>query len=343
MIIKCIGLTPILLLLLLLFPVLAFAHTNPVMYIFPEERYPIGAGGFRVRVGPKVGYLSGDTSYEITFPWDGDTGKSRLDFPLDTFVAGVDVSIGTEVFSLNLEGLMPFQEKTYDEMKDKDWVVGYLPWSSTESDAQIEALIWDVNLLYKFWYESDPYRRKEGWAGVLVGYRFQKFEYDIYDVYDMLDGGNKVFSGRCLEYEVEYRIPYIGIKSCYIKDRDPGYWIDRWGVEAKLCYTSYVEAEDEDDHILRNKISRGDCDGWGLLLGMNAIFEAKSNWTFRVGVDYIKIETDGTQDQYWYADETWTDEFGVPQITPAGTHYTDIDDEIELNQGLLWFRIGYRF
>ena len=126
-------------------------------------------------------------------------------------------------------------------------------------------------------------------------------------------------SGKIMTYEITYSIPYIEIGV-------QGSFKDEFSVEASLGYSSIVDAQDEDVHILRAKVAEGHCDGDAILLSLRARFEPSRNWFVMAEFDYTKIDTDGGQKQYM--DGAW-----------IGT----IDQEITSEQIFACFSIGYTF
>jgi outer membrane protease len=296
---------------------------------------------FELAIG--MGYLNGVTSYEIDFPVDGYTGRSKLEFPFGNWLTGGNILVGYYPFYLNFQGWTNISKKRTGDMKDKDWLDSYLV-SSTESDADAQMVILDARLLYNFWQGDNPWGDlsnifQKGRAGFLIGYKYENFKHDIIGVKDSFTGESSYLGQKVLDYEVKYHMPYLGLNWCYFKDvvdKDIQS-LDTWGVNVQVCGSPYVRAEDRDDHILRNKVSKGKAKGYGLLMGLNTFLKAKNNWIGRLGLDYTGILADGKQNQYWYGN----DPAGPGDET--GSSIEDINLQIESSQCLFWCLFQYNF
>jgi len=286
-----------------------------------------------------IGKLGGDTTYQIGGNYVTPAGSgqvhfpiSELEFPLDVWMIAVEaskqfagkwkVSVGAKK---NITG-------DAGKMKDSDWGYWYLEgyaWAQkdtldiySENDAELDALIMDFNLRYRFYEKSN-------WAFIAgLGYIRQNFDYAISNLNQWYPSSNYYFgvdlphtlaSGKIMTYEITYSIPYIEIGV-------QGSLKDQVSVEASLGYSSIVDVEDEDVHILRAKVAEGHCDGDAILLSLRARFDPSRNWFVMAEFDYTKIDTDGGQKQYM--DGAW-----------IGT----IDQEITSEQIFGCFSIGYAF
>jgi len=133
----------------------------------------------------------------------------------------------------------------------------------SESDANLDALIMNINLQYRF-YESPNWSFSVG-----LGYIGENFDYEVSNLdqwypsseyYFGYDLGHEYVSGKVLTYKARYSIPYMETSAQYIKDK--------FCVEASLGYSSIVRVIDEDHHILRNKVCKGDCNGDATLFSL---------------------------------------------------------------------------
>jgi len=286
-----------------------------------------------------IGKLGGDTTYQIGGTVVTPLGSGQLHFPIS------ELEFPLDVWMASLEGSKEFAEKwkvsvgvkkniTSDagKMKDSDWGAYFLDgyaWAEkdtldiySESDAELDALIMDINLRYRF-YE------KPSWAFFAgLGYIRQNFDYEISNLnqwypsstyYFGVDSPHDFVSGKVLTYEIKYSIPYIeiGLQGAFKK---------KFSVETSLGYSPIVDAEDEDVHILRDRVSKADCEGDAILFSLRARFDFSKNWLVMGEFDYTKIEVEGTSKTY-----------------DGGAYSHTIDQEITSEQIFAGLSVGYAF
>lgn len=296
----------------------------------PEPVSKVGwefnGGRLYLDVGLQSAYFKGDTTYHIDFPG----GASELEFPLKTFLLGPEVGLSyknpqnQEKIRLNVKWLTNIDDGS-GKMKDSDWLDGdghsgldiY-----SESKIKLKANIIDANLIYNFW----PIKQLS--IGPMLGYKYQKFEYDVSDVDQVgygpyAPGSTGSVSGKVLDYKVTYHIPYFGLSSDVLLGK-------KFQANIKLGYTPWATAKDRDDHILRYKLSEGDTDGYACFANLNANWNFLPHWFLGVGGEYMKIHTTGTQHQYFYAGPS------------VGKTY-DVDDKTTSEQWLFSAMVTYRF
>ena len=267
----------------------------------PEVDLSVGTGTLRghttYRIGGTVNTASG--SYGYHFP------ISELEFPLDVYVFSVRENVQfAEKWKVE-GGVKCNLTKDAGKMKDSDWGYYYLRGDAgaeqdtldiySESDAELNAFIWDINLGYSFYEKSNL----SFIAG--LGYIRQKFDYEIRDLdqwypsdsyYFGVDFPHDYVSGKVLEYEVTYSIPYVKIGT-QLEIRD------KFSVEASLGYSPIVRVDDEDQHLLRSKVNRGDCDGDAILFSVEGRYDFPNNWFLTLQLDYTKIDADGESKAYF--------------------------------------------
>ncbi|MCM8789394.1 MAG: hypothetical protein NC916_00005, partial [Candidatus Omnitrophica bacterium] len=100
-------------------------------------------GAVEFALGINIGYLAGNTSYEIGGIDSGISWKSELVFPFDNWVGGGNILLGRHPFYLNLQGWTNIDKRTNGGMTDKDWLESILI-SSTESDYEAQITILDT-------------------------------------------------------------------------------------------------------------------------------------------------------------------------------------------------------
>lgn len=308
-------------------PVIGVTDLTPPDYGLSE------VGGVDLAVG--IGALRGHTTYQIGGRISTPLGSgevhfpiSELEFPLDVYMASAEGSIG---FGNKWEVSASVKKNVTDDpgkMKDSDWgvywlEVGYPAEQNTldiysESDAELDALMFDVNLRYKL-YKG---------ISIGLGYTHQNFDYEIsnlhqwypsYNYYFGMESPHDRIDGKVLTYEVTYNIPYIEIAF-------KGKATDNLYVEVSLGYSPIVDAEDEDHHLLRSKVNKSDCDGDAILLSLEGRYDLPKNWFLALGVDYTRIDTDGRSKAFF-----------------SGIYDHTIDIVIESEQVFYGLNIGYAF
>ena len=321
---------------------IAAAAVILAILIFPAATF---AEGLDLWVG--AGRLGGDSTYTIGGSVTdnfGGTGEihsplSELKWPLDVWMATVGVGADLGNFSLSGEVSHSLTSDAGD-MEDSDWGIFFLdsggnPFFRTDSkdifstsETDLTALTFDLRARY--WA-----LRKEGWSlGVGAGFLYENFDFEASNVnqysptavpvYGLpFDPYEATVSGLGITYEVTHTIPFIEVAAA-------GRLGERVSVEASLGYSPIAMAEDTDDHVLRSKLSKGDCDGTAFMAGIDARFDITERWFAGAGFDYISISTDGTQTQNFYAGEN------------VGLVLT-IDQEITSSQTYFFLEAGYSF
>lgn len=284
--------------------------------IGPRLQLTLGAEKWEGDTTYQIGgtFSTPSTAYEMHFP------ISELEFPLDVYM--ISLSGGIEITKKLFMSARVKKNVTDDagKMKDSDWMTLSNPDRLdiySESDAELDALIIDINFRYKFF-------NKSGWSfSAGLGYLYQYFDYDIFDLDQWYPSGvygtgHDYVSGKVLTYEVKYSIPYTEIGAQFkIKD---------FSVETTLGYSPLVNVKDEDHHILRSKVNKGDCDGDAIFFSLKGQYDFLKNWFLTLGFEYMKIETEGESDAYFY-----------------GVYDHTIDEEIFSEQKVIAFTVGYVF
>ena len=299
--------------------------------IFLIGGIPSYAANFDVTAG--IGKLSGDTTYRIGYPvnyvyfgtYEGYFPFSQLEFPLDVYMFSLGGSIE---WAQRWKASLSIQTNITDdpgEMKDSDWLTASDPgrldvYSTSETD--LDALILDINLQYKYYQTSN-------WSNFVgLGYLRQNFDFEcrIKRQYSPsgLPGYDYVGDGSVgIKYEITYNIPYIEVGAQYK-------FTDKISLDASLGYSPIVTVEDEDQHLLRNKVNKGDLDGDAFLFWVEGRYDIFKNWFLTLGIDYVKIETDKGD--------------MVATFEGADSIYNHtVTEEVESEQTSVMFRVGYAF
>ena len=293
------------------------------------------------------GRLGGTSTYSIGGHFSDNLGNSgefwsplsELEWPLEVWMTSVSVGTVFGKFSLNGELSTNVSEDAGD-MNDSDWGVLYLdsggdPYFSpytkdiySTTATTLEAMIMNLKLRYKF-FERPTFALAAG-----VGLLYENFKFKGRDTVQYSPSAIPIYGlpsdpyaatlqGLTIKYDVTYTVPYFELVATL------GF-SGKFGIEASLGYSPFVTAEDEDDHVLRGKLSKGDCEGSALLFEINGRYDISSHWFCNLSFNYISIDTSGTQTQSYYAGEL---------VGYVGK----IDQEITSSQTLINLEAGYRF
>ncbi len=200
-----------------------------------------------------------------------------------------------------------------------------LPDTYSESDASLDAMIFDLNLRFRFYGNL--------YGG--VGYIYQNFDFDLsnvrqwnpledlYSRYDPVYYRPGIYGhGTGLIYEVTYHIPYLELAA-------RGQIKESFFLEGYLRFSPYTLAKDVDRHLLRDPPfkAEGDCDGTSFIGGFKARWLFSRHWFVNLKGEMMKIETDGEQVQH----------------TNEGVYQWTNGEEIESKQLVFELSLGYSF
>ena len=177
------------------------------------------------KISPELRYMNGNGKYHIDFEdtWaNGGHGESELEFPVNNLMIGASLEVGSRyektgqnkgVFSMTLLAIPSGDAGT---MKDSDWIENDAAFGETahagkdmytESKVNLNGVMFDVNYAYHL-------RVNNSWTvGPMVGYRYQKFQYDVNGYRGIYYTTPVSGAGKSLEYENEFKMPYIGLSS----------------------------------------------------------------------------------------------------------------------------------
>ena len=97
-------------------------------------------------------------------------------------------------------------------------------------------------------------------------------------------------------------------------------------VAGSFSYTPWVEAEDEDHHLSRDRVAKGDMDGDACMIEVSGTYDFLSSWFLETGFHYTKIDVDGVQ-----------------SIAMYGVHVLTEYAESKSTQTSGYLNVGYRF
>lgn len=291
------------------------------------------AASWNVEIFAGAGTWAGDATYSIGgrawTPADGFVELpdkiSQLSFPLDVSygMAGARLESGR----LEFRGTMLFSlSDPSGPVEDSDW--GFLGVGTldvySESDAELSAFVVDGS--GRYWLRQIPRDARTGWGvGFGPGVHVAGMEWIVSNLDQWYPSrprlGHDYESGRVAEYRVAIVMPYLDVG---VEGR-MGRWSGR--LDAGV---GPVGVEDEDDHLLGQKLSSGSMAGLGVK-GAAQVRCALSRSVFvAANVTFVSIEASGTQEQEGYGGEL------------AG-HYGEIDEDFSLSSVTAGLDAGWRF
>ena len=302
------------------------------------EPVTVTTGQAKAEIMVGVEAWSGNNTYQIGYPvhwFDGvvENGYfpfSQLEFPLDIYMVtarGNAEFHDTWMFSASVKKDISSPD---DQMIDQDWLTASNPARldvySNSNFSEFEGYEFDVNAKYKF-------LRGENWSlNAGLGYIYQNWQYTANLVrqyspsgqagYDYLGDGTPGIS-----YKLEYNIPYIQIGGKVNLAK-------QFSVESNLSYSPLVDAKDVDQHLLREKVNRGDLDGSAWMFNIKGKYDFSEHWFMTASYDFKKMKTDGTMSAEF--SNTYLYVYGV---IPNHTVY----EELESTQHAFALNMGYSF
>jgi hypothetical protein len=97
-------------------------------------------------------------------------------------------------------------------------------------------------------------------------------------------------------------------------------------IDASIGFSPLVYVRDRDNHILRDKISRGELYGHATMYSLNIKGNIRGSWFTTLHINYTSIDTEGEQKQYI-----------------SNLLYATIDEEVTSRQTSAFINIGYAF
>lgn len=240
-------------------------------------------GEITTGIGGMFGYADGSTEL-FHFP------VSELEWPLDVTLGRIDASANI-ASSWRVNGLFKTDmDDPGDNLIYKDFVTpanpGRLDVYSESEISDFDALILDVDVEWLF-------LQRETWSVYAgLGYRYQKFEYDGNPIYQYSPSGlpGLEFDGDGsvgIMYELTNSMPYAMIGMEIIFN-------DRFALSGSFSYAPWVDGDDKTTYVYSNSTDRGDMDGDAYMLDVAASYQITSSWYLATGVQYTKIDMDGT-------------------------------------------------
>jgi outer membrane protease len=244
-------------------------------------------------------YFGSHTSYEFGNPFPpGQTPLSRLEFPMDTWWAGVEIRRDFPRFSAGLEVLGSISRKSDGSLEDSDWDDDAQPKVKTiysESSCRMEPsyrVRADVDLKVGDWLDLPAWFDLRPVAGI----RWQRLDFVTHDgvQYDLTGNTSPdPLPGDGIRFEQTYMQYFLGIRIAYDLGKQTGAAPVRFFSQVDWAR---VEAHNSDHHLLRpgNRWTYEDTRGyaWHGSFGFKAGLTA--NLHAGLEFEYLWIETAGS-------------------------------------------------
>jgi outer membrane protease len=286
-----------------------------------------------IRLSVGIGYLQGETSYQIGGhsdspqfgPYDYNDPLSELDWPLNVIMGSVDLTASYWRLSGALSYKMNFSDPK-QKMEDSDWLTPGAPGQLdvySESSVTLDAKIFDGNINFEF-------LKYNGWGMQIgVGYLWQDFSYVASNFDQWYPSSPSTphiyYSGRGITYDVTYEIPYAQLLVNFNTKKLRG--------ALAYQYSPFVNAEDEDKHLLRSKVGKGYDSGYMNAVRFNCTYDFTKHFFGGIDLSWRQIQTTGYQRQHQdaCAENGYREWWG------------DIDNEIYSEQRECKLSAGYKF
>lgn len=269
---------------------------------------------------------NGDMTYTIKGPEDGGW-KSALEWPLDNimYLGGVGSLTFQRKFQVNV-GFWKSLTNDAGTMKDSDWLYGYYGNQKaiySESKATVNSTQFDINLRYNFFGDYAFL------IGGMAGYSRTSWDWEAGDGFQWtVDPGRFYYGpldGLGITYKQDLDVPYLGVIMSMFSANG------MFGFNGYALYSPIARCQDEDDHVLRAKLSQGDSKGTYFGLGADLRWDFATKWSATGRLQYSSYNLEGDQTQYFYAGDL------------EGSGATGIDLTVEGSQAYLGLGIAYDF
>ncbi|OPZ60640.1 MAG: Outer membrane protease OmpP precursor [Deltaproteobacteria bacterium ADurb.Bin510] len=277
-------------------------------------------------LGLELGYLYGDTTYQIGGEEYGTDGValdhfpiSELKFPLNSYVAVLSLETRLDPLNFKVELTKDVYQLEAD-MEDSDWLAPGRLDIYSESEAERKLFTAETKAAARVWGS-----RALG-LNLGLGYAYQQFNYTCEDTVQyspsgLYSGYTGVAPGKTINYDIEYHIPYAEVAMTAA--------LDNCDLNLSLGMAPYVKVYDHDEHVRRPKFMDGVLDGHAYLANFSGHYRLAPQLDLNFGIDYKKIETEGEQEQ-----------FGLDSGSPF---YVNIEEEVTSEQLRSTIGLSLRF
>lgn len=288
---------------------------------------PSSASDWQISVKQKT-LVNSHTSYEFGNPLPPyQQPLSRLEFPIDSVWAGVELRRQFSRVSVGAGFLTTFTDQETGRFKDSDWEDDTTPGRlsiygesscrlnpSYQVNADIDLQVADL-LHLPHGFDLRP----------VAGFRWQQFSLVAHDgtQYDYTTPGlppdiQGIF-GDSIDFEQNWYQYFLGVRLGY--EWQHLSWLERLKLQTQLDW-SYVMGSNRDHHLLRagNRITEEQTDGNGWHASMGLLFGLRPGLDLEIDADYLKLDTSGTHTfradvyptQTWNNGvRVWSEQYGV--------------------------------
>lgn len=284
-----------------------------------------------------TGFLTGNLTYQIGGLVTGSFGSGRLHFPLSelkwpinaqVLISGTDILINDSCeFKCKL---MKSIRSNAAKMEDSDWTLEFLPCLKTiysESDTEFQGYAVDTSfhLLInnqKSSFLNKPQNKYSLGLGILSQeYKWNASNVDQWYPLDASAAHEKA-TGLVGTYKAMLLAPYFEVTANIIKNR--------YVLSSSFAFAPYSEISDEDNHILRQMLSKGNSKGTGIKAGLTGQYNFTKNIFIIVQADYLALKLNGSSNTVFYE--------GVDK----GLEW-NIENKVMVTQYYWGFSIGRKF
>ncbi len=271
---------------------------------------PVSASSLFEEEGTTSGFFLGLSSFvefgQMTYTIEGkqDGGwKSELEWPLDgtLYIGGVGSFHPLNRFTLSAGGWVSVYDQT-GTMKDSDWLYGYYGSQKaiySESDSSVDGKHFDINVRYDI-LSALPSNETMS-LGVLLGFSYTQWDWEAKNGEQWTIDPDEFYQGQLpgtgITYQQKIDVPYVGVA---FSSSVPNSAVD---VNAYGLFSPIATCKDEDDHLLRQKLSTGETDGMFWAIGGDLRWHITPNRSLSVLANYAAYDLEGDQTQSFYGGE----------------------------------------
>lgn len=281
----------------------------------------------------------GEGSWEKSFPIDGFTGRSELEFQdIDSTLYTIGARIKPYLYFVTLDIRYASGDISSATGTDSDWIDSYL-FSKSEFDIDGDTQYWSLDL-YLLLY---PYRgRITGWGTgekkpphlTTLEAFFGRFHYK--DELDITNGVQVIpptgsFSGLNSEYYFEWEGFKSGLKFEWDFVKKPSSFLYALGFRTHVGFLFGVDYEGEGIWNLRtdwaqNPSFKHEADGYGFEGQIGLFYTPFKHFKMELAYHYLNLDADGTE-RIFFSDGT--------------TYDTNLDDVSSIRHGILFLLTFY--